>query len=381
MPSECGAQPAPRPDVEDSADEDRVLFAIRDIVLDQDDPGSIGYDLDCFDTDSQEAAQQGETQCFPPSGGGVPTDGPNGVDNVFGDDFYPLVGAALSINEIGKLLVDENDPDVELTFEEKANQVQASGRGTLLVIIDGWNGTLNDPSMTASIAQAAYGTPCADDMGTPPENLVWMPHEGESGTLMIDDGGEMVEAPPPAWDGNDCWWIREDAFVTASDEFEISDDQAYVNEGEAVIDIPPRKTIQFFAGPVGVEVKLTGAVSTAIVSDDFDALTDMTVAGRWARDDLRSTGENLGVCQFCSTMETLDNSLLSESDVRSNPDDDPSPNLECNAISMGVRFETGVRGTYVDRAEGPVLPNPCENGLATPCCEETGDPEPDGGCP
>jgi hypothetical protein len=195
--------------------------------------------------------------------------------------------------------------------------------------------------------------------------------DSEEGKLvMISDGSD---APPPAWQGDDCWWLRDDAFVSGSDELAQFDDVAYMADGVSVISLQPRVPMKFFAGPVGANVVLTGAVSTAELDGDLSdpsslKLVNATVAGRWANNELTESGRHVSVCPGSNEQNTLTGVLDQRADVRSNPGDTPSLNQRCNAISMGVTFAEGIQGKLANgddpadnRVDAPPLPDWCDD--------------------
>ncbi|MFW5876305.1 MAG: hypothetical protein ACOCXM_06175 [Myxococcota bacterium] len=362
----CGKRPPDRLELQDGPSVPPVLFALRDVELEQSgDSTGIGYDLDGYCTEG--TGDQGE--CAPPAFVGdaapgeplpLPRDGVDGIDNIFGEDLYPSVDLALQISD---------DPAIEAiygadgearSFQGVAHENHLSGRGTLLVLLEDWNGTPNDPRVRMSTLQAAAGTPCVDDNGTPPP----VEFDDEGNLLSSVDG---TPAPPPSWDGNDCWWARNDAFVADNpqNDARILDDRAYVSDGTVVQSLPEGREILFFAGPVGSRVVLTDGLATAELRDD-DSIRNVVVAGRWSIADLFDTGPHIGICEGASVEDTLANLLDEVADVRRSPG--PSDlSTACNAVSIGVRFDRGVGGHLVRDGEGlaevgpsPPLPNPCD---------------------
>jgi hypothetical protein len=103
----------------------------------------------------------------------------------------------------------------------------------------------------------------------------------------------------------------------------IQDTTAYMADGVAVVRIPPREELLFFAGTVGARVLLTNAVTTAVVEgiggDPSDLrLVNNIVAGRWATNDLTQSGRHVGVCPG-PTQRVLTDQLDGIADVRSDP--------------------------------------------------------------
>jgi hypothetical protein len=375
-PGTCGRQPPPPPMDVPGSSVDTMVFALRGVVLDQQGVGrswaEIGYDLDCYTTNAAADVIPDRHECVPPRAlpppeGGftvsdppepLPLDGQEGIDNVFGDRFYRFVEGAVS-PLLGAEYPDR--PAAERTFEYIANEAQEAGKGTLLIGVDDWNGQLNDRRMTVWIAQAVGGTPCTE------KDAVEFNEEFE---LVYTDSGEP--APPPQWDGNDCWWLRSDAFVAGSNppQLRIMDDLAYMANGTAVLKLADRQPIEFFAGPVGARTILTGAVSTSVLDGDITDLSSLRlvnnlVAGRWALTDLTQSATHVGTCGPAQVF--LTQQLDSMADVRSNPGDPHALDQACNAISMGVRFEEGVQGFLArgadpadSRSPGPPLPEHCD---------------------
>ncbi|MFW6051313.1 MAG: hypothetical protein ACODAU_09075 [Myxococcota bacterium] len=336
-----------------------VLYALKNVTLDMSSSRAnrTGYDLDGFCTESEE----GPGECVAPSSGEYIVDGVEGIDNAFARDFYGFVDIALQTaaneNESIAEIYCPGDEDC-IPFQDVARQFQDEGKGTLLVLVEDWNGESSDDRMRVTIAQAAAGTPCEhrDDV------------EFVDGELVLISTGDP--APAPQWDGNDCWWLRSDTFVNENPEQEprIRDTTAYVNEGETVIRLPDGRDILFFAGPAGARVNLTGAVATGTFVDGGESLEDVIVAGRWSTSELTDTGQHVGVCPGTVQQDVLTMELNKVADVLSTRPDEILPDTECDALSMGVVFEEGVRGTLVTDESGlpelgpsPPLPIPCED--------------------
>lgn len=322
--------PPPRPDIEDSPDREPVLFAFRGVVLDQGMQWSeIGLDIDdrCTSSDSPEV------ECLSPASGRVEVDGMRGIDNAFGHRFYPVVELVLE------------------TFQQDARAAQENGRGTLLGIVDGWNGTPDDPRLGVTILQSVYGTP-GDGSDTPPDVTL------QDGVPTLPDD---TEAPPPAWDGDDWWWVRDDGYLGGDmSRPKVHDTNAYIASGTLVVNLPPAD-ILFFAGDAGARVRLTDGKIVAELSDDGQMLHDVTVAGRWPLSDLIATAPNVGVCNGTSEFDVLTNMLEDIADVLASPGTGGA-DARCDAISLGVLFETGIRARFAGTEESPPLPNPCEAG-------------------
>lgn len=311
--------PPPRPDVADG-DGPEVAFGLREVVMSQGDLwGDYGYDVDEFCT----VAPTFRAECTPPSMPRAPLDGPGGVDNVFGKSFFPLVALA--------------SPDLE----SQSRMSQERGTGLPIVRIFGWNGQDDDPRVEIHVMQAVFGAP-GDDGPEPPERPA------------------DQSASRPEWDGRDWFWVRSDAFrMNDINRPLIRDDNAYVAGRTLVARLPDRVEILFPSDIAGVRVYLTGAVVTGRISEDGLTLEDAVVSGRWGIDDLLDTAQNVGICPGSRDYSLLASQLDSIADVRSVPGTG-GEGVRCDAISLGVGF-TGTRVRVADLAEGPPLPNPCED--------------------
>jgi hypothetical protein len=261
-------------------------------------------------------------------------DGNDGIDNVFGSDLYPLVESAVP------------------GLEGLAQDAQLDGRGNPVLYVRGWNGTRNDPRIDIAIMPAVFLTSADGPSPTePPDVTIVSPTEY---TLA---GGGMV--PPPAFDGMDWAWVRDDAFLGG--DFEqplIRDDNAYVADGVFVARLPDRIDIIFPTDEAGVLIRLTGAIATAPLSADGLSLDPLTVGGRWSTTDLLATAENIGVCRSDPRYPVLSNAIARLADVRSMAPDPPDPTLACNAVSIGVTFQA-TRIRVADVTPGIPLASMC----------------------
>ncbi|UJR78791.1 Hypothetical protein I5071_8240 [Sandaracinus amylolyticus] len=319
-PGEACAQRSQPPQRPSSADGDgpEVAFGLRMVVMAQgNDWPMYGYDVDGFCTEQPDLV----SECTPPAVENPPADGVGGVDNVFGDQFFPLVEATT--------------PDLEA----EAREAQELGQGLPIIRMRGWNGERNDPRVDAAIMQAVFGAP-----GSASEEPPARPDDPASSR--------------PVWDGRDWFWVRDDAFLM--DDLGrplIRDDNAYVADGVLVVRLPDRIDIIFPADAYGVLVRLTGAQATGRISEDGTTLENVRVSGRWSLNDLLVTARNIGVCEGERDYELLNSQLDRIADVRSTPGSG-GPGVECDAISLGVGF-TGTRVRVAGLAEGPPLADLC----------------------
>lgn len=314
----------PRPDVADGPNVDPVLFALRDVQLNQDGERwrEIGLDLDGIDTQLPDV----QVECVPPDDSAEPAlDGEEGIDNVFGAELFPVVSLAIT------------------DLQARARENHVAGLGTILLRASEWNGTANDPRLTIELTQAAAGT-SAD------------PASVEFEGFDLVGSGDRAPAPPPAWDGNDHFFARDDTYF-GGDPL-VRDDNAYVADGVVVMRLPDRVDILFFVGAdAGITVRLTDAYAFATLDGDQQNLTTATVAGRWRVIDLIESGDNIGVCVGSAERTIVENQLDKIADVRSTPGTG-GPGVACDAISLGVSF-TGIRANFADLGPSRPLPNPC----------------------
>jgi len=313
-----------RPSGEDGGSIEPVLFALRDVMLNQDGDRwrEIGLDLDDLDTQLPDV----EVECVPPDDSAEPQlDGEEGIDNVFGAELFPVVSLAVT------------------DLQARARENHLAGLGTILLRASEWNGTANDPRLTIELTQAAAGT--SADPGA-------VEFDGFD-LVNVSDG---LPAPAPEWDGGDHFFARDDTYFGG--EPLVRDDNAYIADGVVVMRLPDRVNILFFVGAdAGINVRLTDAYAFATLDDEQMNLTTATVAGRWRTIDLIESGDNIGVCVGSAERTIVENQLAKIADVRSTPDTG-GPGVACDAVSLGVEF-TGVRASFADLGPSRPLPNPC----------------------
>lgn len=322
-------RPPARPTGADAPDQEELVFSLKEVVLDQGGEAwrDIGYDVDGLCSVPPEPV----VECVPPSRTADPeVDGNNGIDNVFGHLLFPLVEVTV--------------PDLEVT----ARAAQEEGIGNPVLRLRGWNGADDDPHVEVVISQAVFGTP-GDGTPAPPAVTV-----GPDGPRLPDGG----TPPPPAWMGDDWFWVRDDTFFMG-DEAQplVRDDNAYVAGRVLVITLPDRIDVIFTAETEGLLVRLTDARASGRISADGTMLEDVTVAGRWSVLDLLMTASAIGVCPGSAEHRILVSQLERIADVRSTPGTGGA-GVACDAVSLGVEF-TGYRAHWAGLAPAPPLPNLC----------------------
>lgn len=325
-------QPPPRPSTpDDGVDVGEAAFGLRMVVLDQGDGWrEIGYDLDNRAT----FAPTYDSECVPPGTPRPPSDGDDGIDNVFGASLYPLVELTV--------------PGLERT----AREAQESGFGLPVIRVTGWNGTPNDSRIRTVITTSVFTTSAnGASADTPPVVEIVGPRD-------IRIGG--APAPAPAWDQEDWSWVRSDSYVGGDlSRPIISDDNAYVRDGVMVTRLPSGVDILFPAMDTGVLVRLTDAIATGVLDEDGN-LGTVTVAGRWSIVDLLNTSENVGICRGTAQYNILEGQLNRIADLRRQPPepDDPT-DLPCDALSLGVTF-VGTRFRVAGLADGAPVVSQCD---------------------
>ena len=322
--------PPERPGGTDGMMPGDVVFGLRDVVLMQtaDQARMTGFDLDGLCTDNINRA----TECTPMMGAPVPIDGNDGIDNQFGAVLFPLVNVAV--------------PGLEM----RARAAQVAGNGLPLLRMRGWNGTMNDAVVDIVITSAVFST-AGTGTTMPP-----MVHVTDPMHHTLASGAPL---PPPAWDGYDWAWVRDDSFVAGDLEMPlVRDERAYVANGQVVARLPQRVDIVFPTDTVGVLVRLTDAVAVGTLSSDGMMLNNVVVAGRWSIADLLSTAENIGLCRGTGQYNILQSQLARDADLRSTPPAPGDPMLSCDAVSLGVGF-TGFRMRVAGVTGGLVITNQC----------------------
>ncbi len=325
-------RPPERPPGMDTEDDGQAFYALREIELDQSDEWVVsGYDLDGICTTPPDL----NVECVPPARSGQPEiDGEGGTDNVFGHQVIPLV--LLGYPQLSQ--------DTMYT--------QTRGINALLVRIAGWNGEANDPRVDVTIAQSVYGTQ-SNAAGDGP--AVELP----PGDVPLDEGG-YPDVPEPRWDGSDYWFARDDLFLDGDmDRPRIRDDNAYLRDGVLVVQLPDRFPISFTGVTIGTVFRLTDAVFTMQLAPDLTHVERGILAGRWAILDMLDTAPTASICPGTDDYSQFARVLDLAADIRSTPGTG-GPRVLCDALSVGIRFNDGVRAKLGGLHTPYPLPTPCE---------------------
>lgn len=343
-PGSCvGARPPGRVSTPDSAGSERYVVVLRDVVLDQREADgepastapwrSIGYNLDGLCTTADEPS----VECAPTSAGlPVQLDGHDGIDNTFGNSFFPVLSLG----------------SVDLDEEVRANQQR--GVGAVVMLIEDWDGGLNDSRVTVTLTQSVFGTRSDGDGGAPNVNVV-------GSEPFLADG--VTPAPPPVWDGSDYFWARADTFIANDLETpNVRVTTAYITDGVLVARLPDRTPLRLLGESVGIELTLTDLIFTGNVHQlFFDPLSErpaMMVTGRWGYNDMVSQGPHIGICVGTPLYTTFQRILDGMLDVLQDPPAERMPSLPCDALSTAVRFDA-YAGNLGGLAAGQTIASPC----------------------
>jgi hypothetical protein len=307
-------------------DSEEAVFAFRNVSLDQSGERwrRFGLDLDGMNTSSSEA----DHECLSANGEPV-VDGEKGIDNAFGQFVLPTVVELLPC------------------LEDNIALQQGAGRGTVLLRIREWNGTPDDAKVDVSVVSAVDGTSLADVSG-----LLWL------GARLVSPDG-LVDAPPPAWDGDDVYFVDPGSLVAGDINYPLVwKTDAYISAGRVVLPVDTATTFVFLTGPGSFGLSLNGFL-VADISEDGQTLEKGLIAGRFSAGELVATLEPLGICDE-QIRDAVTSVLTSNLDVRIDPQLGTSEE-PCTASSVAFSFQ-GIRARIADTLAPMELPipDPCE---------------------
>ncbi|MGB9338785.1 MAG: hypothetical protein WCB63_06095 [Polyangiales bacterium] len=333
----AGVPVRPPSSTSSEADEVEVIFALRNVSLDQsgDRWRRFGLDLDGSNTKSIVD----DAECVA-ANGHPPLDGDNGIDNAFGQYVLPTVASLVAC------------------LEDNIALHQGCGRGTVLLRLRNWNGTPNDAKVDVSTFSAVDGT-SLDDVS----DLQW---GGDTASSLLLPGSAN-EAPDPAWDGDDYFFVDPSTLITGNlDRPVIWQTDAYVSNGRVVLPLDAGSTFVFLTGPGSFSIAINGFM-IADISQDGQTIEKGLIAGRFPAGKLVGALEPLGVCD-----ETFQGSILGlltdNLDLHADPNVG-SPDDQCTATGIAFSFQ-GIRARIADTAAPVELPKP------DPCAGAGGGPEP-----
>ena len=316
-PVTCG-RPIPARPTSGEGDGPEVVFAFKDVILDQSsDPlwHELGFNLDGECTE----AGISEFLCAPFGAAGPPLDGPDGVDNIVGERIFPQISMF--------------DPD----FQRSSAEGMERG-GTFLVRIRGWNGDPNDMRVEATFAQGI----------------------GRAGFRRAD-GMTM-----PQWDGLDEFDVSRSNFAAGNPTRPIVvDDNAYVVDNRLVFSLPDRENIRLpFDDVNDLIIRLSGSFITGVITEPDPEgnpgrlqMQQMVLTGRWSADDISDAVNRVGICASTPERLAFDSLIANQVDIRS--DRSTTGGLRCDAVSLAVGFTgyTALWGEVV--APPPEAADPC----------------------
>jgi hypothetical protein len=322
-------RPPSRPDGDGSGDDgETYFFAIRDLLIDQRDDRwrTIGYDLDGICSQEPDV----RVECRAPSMSAPPApDGERGLDNALGKELLPIVLVAL--------------PGIS----EEIRGFQDFGIGVTLVEITGWNGMSDDARVEATMSQSIFGT-----TREPPPVESWSITD-----LELTINGETY--PPAGWEGEDIWFARDDNFLDGNpDRPRVRDDNAYVANDTLVMTLPDRFPITFGGDQRAASFFLTDVVATVKISPDRMSVEETVIAGRFATLDFLSAMGPAGICPGSEDYMSVERLLDLAADIRAMPGSG-GPGATCDAVSVGLLFESGMRAHFGGIAQEVGVPNPC----------------------
>jgi len=327
-------RPPPRPTGDDPVDDGTVYtYAIRDLLMDQREGRweTIGYDLDNVCTETPDVL----VECRAPNAAAPAIlDGDRGTDNALGGEVLPILLVAL--------------PDLQ----EVTRADQTKGAGVALINITGWNGEPDDPHVDVLFAQSSFGTTV-------------VPDRVDSYAFDLVDRSLSVNGEPwpgPEWAGGDHWYARSDNFLDGDlGRPRIRDDNAYVAGGTIVIRLPDRFPITFGGQMLAVTFLLSDAYFTVDISDDLQTVEGAIMAGRFATLDILDTVRGAGVCPDSDDYRSFSTVLDLAADIRTVPGTGGA-GVECDALSVGLLYESGVAATFAGLADPITTGDVCADG-------------------
>lgn len=327
----AGVPDRPPASTSKASDDVEAVFALRNISLDQsgDRWRRFGLDLDGMDT----ADADSPAECVAASGD-PNLDGEAGIDNAFGQHVLPTVVNLLPC------------------LEDNIALNQGLGFGTVLVRLREWNGTPNDAKVDVSVVSSVDGTSLDDIAG-----IEW---GGPNGATLMKPGG-TEEAPSPAWDGEDIFFVDPASFVAGDPDLPLVwKTDAYISNGRVVLPVDTATTFVFLTGPGSFSLSLNGYL-IADISEDGQTLVKGLLAGRFSAAELVATLRPLGICDD-ALLEPVTELLTENLDLRIEPSLGSSDD-DCTASSVAFSFQ-GIRAQIADSiapVELPV-PDPCASG-------------------
>jgi hypothetical protein len=382
-PNDCpmgSRRPPARPTTQDDGiDGGTLVFALKDPVM-SNVSAALNVDRVC-------TSQSGVWTCLPPPeltrylAGEVPIlppDGPQGEENQFAREIFPLVDGIFQAEGEGSL-------DVTLKVS------LGSGTYSPLITVEGYNGTAEDSRVKVAVSQAVFSM--AGPAGATEAPAVCIEEDPERGGVPhvphADDvvnianpaltecfGEEIPNLPveqqfdgngvpiavtgyDPAWEEGRIWsWARHDAYRDRQlDTPLVVDDVAYVSDWTLVARLPDNVELKIGA----VIAKFTDAFAVARLKEDLSGTepNQVLIAGRWSVNSLLENATSVNICPDTGQYVVIRQQLATRTDVRSNRDQE-GLDVPCDAFSFGITL-TGHRANMADRPTlGQPTPNACD---------------------
>jgi hypothetical protein len=354
-----------------------LVFALKDPVM-SNAAAALNVDRVC-------TSQTGVWTCLPPpelaryEAGEtpvVPQDGPQGEENQFAREIFPLVDGIFEAEGEGSL-------DVTLKVS------LGSGTYSPLIRVSNYNGTANDSRVTVAVSQAVFSLAGMAGATEPPAVCIQefadrggVPHfphdddivDDENPALTVCSGDEMPNLPveqtldngvpiavtgyDPAWEEGRIWsWARHDAYRDRRlDSPVVVDDLAYVTDWTLVARLPDNVELKIGA----VIAKFTDAFAVARLKEDLSGTepNQVLIAGRWAVSSLLENAASVGICPDTPPYAVIRQQLDTRTDVRSNRDQQ-GLDVPCDAFSFGITL-TAHRANMAPRPTlGQPTPDAC----------------------
>jgi hypothetical protein len=359
---------------------EEIWFALKEVVLSNAN-ASINVDRMC-------TSNGGPWTCLPPAeleryqaGESfiVPPDGPQGEENQFAREIYPIVNGFFE-GEQG-------------TLEITAQTAQGQGVGSPLIRILDYNGEANDPRVTVVVSQAVFALAGQAGATAPPP--VCIQHFADRGGVphfphvddVLDDNPALTEcfgeeipkldvereydgaglpvritSYDPAWEEGRVWaWGRHDSFRNNDrNQPLVVDDLAYVRDWTLVARLPDNVELKLVGEEQAVVAKFTDAFAVANLRPDLSGseANQVLVAGRWSVNALLETAGSVGVCPGTAAYVVANSQLTQRTDVRSNRDQE-GLDVRCDSFSFGITM-TAYRANFGGVTFGQPVPQLCD---------------------
>ncbi len=265
----------------------------------------LGYDLDCSSRLPTGRPVMCLPRTLPNASEGAPwIPLPHGIDN------------ALSQRILGPLFLKAKALGQEAALDDGINEAIGRGGSTVMIAVENWNGTPNDPKVTARIVSVA--------------------------------GISEANGGPPRWDGEDLWDALSDGedpeSALGSPNTTFKSDHAYVSQGTLVLDLRLLGVADLTVVSQGARLDIP--LHDLVVVGDITQteLRNISVVGRWAHSDmLRAIPD---IADFLSGCDPLKRSYVMSvfPELAETASDLPlgrekTPGQPCAAMSVGYGAE------------------------------------------